>query len=424
MFNRSLLVLSTLFWLYCSGIAAGASMASASTEAKIAFYRARIGGRSTYPAYARLGMAYEQKARETGNPEFHEEAVRHFRTSLHYQHNFEALWGIASALSERHKFSEALPYATEAADAMPSNLEALGILFDIHLALGNEPEAAAIADRMVHALAGFQAYTRLAALRQYKGDYSGALEEMIKARDSALPASTRAWIEVRIGSLHVFQGETPEARVAYEQALKLVPDYFFAQEHLAELEAAQGHWKAAEQLFQRLMSTRPEPQYRLALAEIFQQLNASRNASEEEQKALDELKDAATAGAQDVFRPLALLLLQNQSGAAEGLRWAEKDWEVRKDALTADTLAWAYCRNDRCAEALPLSERALKTGSKEPAILLHGAVIRSRVGLNSEARTLFQQAMQRLFAMGPAERKLVQPGEIAFRVENEQGTNN
>jgi len=382
-----------------------------STDEKIAFYRARIGGPATYPTHARLGLAYLQKFRETAKSNYYDDGIRCLRQSLSYQRNFEALLGLAAGLSDRHFFKEALPYAEEALAAMPSDLEAAGALFDIRLALGKVAEAEEGLNAMLGAQAGFHALSRLAALREYRGDLVGAVEAMTKARDDAartLSKSTLAWSDVRIGSLYVALCEAKQARAAFDRALALTPGYFFAIEHLAEWHAARGQWKEAERLLRQLSKLRPEPQYRLGLAEALRQQGKTRESKRETEKALREFQQSARDGAQDPFRPLALLLLERKETTAEGLRWAERDWEVRQDALAADTLAWAHHCNRDAQEALRLNEQALQSGSKNPALLLHSGLIRYRLGQEKEGRALLEQALTCPSAFGPHERTLAE----------------
>lgn len=97
------------------------------TDARIAFYQARIGGRGTYPSHARLGLTYLQKARETGEGGWLDEAERHLRASLDSQTNYEALLGMGALLAARHQFDDALRHATEAAAALPASVEAQGL---------------------------------------------------------------------------------------------------------------------------------------------------------------------------------------------------------------------------------------------------------------------------------------------------------
>jgi hypothetical protein len=106
---------------------------------------------------------------------------------------------------------------------------------------------------------------------------------------------------------------------------------------------------------------------------------------------------------------LALLLSESQSepSLAEALRWAQRDWEVRQDATAADTLAWAHHVNGHGLEALELSRRARQSGSKPPALSLHGGLIERRWGDPKKGDALLQQAEACPATYGPHERKLI-----------------
>ena len=387
-----------------------ADRASKKTAAeRIAFYRARIGGPTTYPIYARLGLAYLDRYRETAKTRYWGKAVTALRQSLQYQTNFEALLGLAMTLSERHHFAEALPYAEEALRAMPSDIEAAGTLFDIQLALGTVAAAEKVLQEMLKAQRGFHALSRLAALHEYQGDLHGALEAMYEARDAAMRSkfspNILAWAEVRIGALHVANCQKQEARDAYERALRTVPGYAFAREHLAEWHAAQGHWLEAARIFRQLLETNASPAYRLGLGEALDARQHGTAAEGERRKACDAMLGQQRTGAKDQFRPLALFYLED-GNVGEGLRFARLDWEVRQDALAADTLAWALFRNGQDAEAQNLARQAVQSGNRSPALLLHSGMILCHAGDLVAGRPLVEQALACPLAFGPAERKL------------------
>jgi tetratricopeptide (TPR) repeat protein len=376
---------------------------------RIRFYRARTGGPTTYPIYARLGLAYLERYRETGKTPDWDQAVAALRQSLRYQTNFEALLGLAMTLSERHHFAEALPYAKEALRAMSSDIEAAGTLFDVHLALGNVAAADKVLQEMLKAQRGFHALSRLSALREYQGDLRGALEAMREARDAAARSkfspNILAWAEVRIGALHVANCEKQEARDAYERALRIIPGYAFAREHLAEWHAAQGHWPEAAGIFRELLKTNASPAYRLGLSEALEAREQAAAAERERTKARDAMLAAQRAGAKDQFRPLTLFYLE-EGNVAEGLRFARLDWAVRQDALAADTLAWALFRNRQDAEAQNLARQAVESGNKSPALLLHSGMILCHTGDLAAGRPLIKHALACPLAFGPEERKL------------------
>lgn len=212
------------------------------TDARIEYYQAKIGGPATYPAYARLGAAYLQKARETGDAGFYDQAERHLEQSLRYQRNFEAARWLAAAYSARHKFQQALPYAGEAVSAVPTDVESQAALFDAQLGLGDRARAAATLAGMLDQGPSFTADTRLAALRQKEGDIEEALEAMERACQAAeashAPAETQAWCHVERGYLHFQTADRTRAKADYERALETLPGYHHALRHLAELRLA------------------------------------------------------------------------------------------------------------------------------------------------------------------------------------------
>jgi len=216
----------------------------ADAGARIGCYEARIGGPATYPAYARLGGAYLQKARETGQAEYYGQAERYLEQSIRFQRNFEAARWLAAAYSARHKFQQALPLAREAVSAIPADLDALGTLFDAYLGLGERQSAAAVLAEMRGRGPSFAADARLAALRQAEGNLGEAIQAMERACAAAeanrMIAGTRAWCQVEAGFLHFRNGEPKSAERAYARALEILPGYHHARKHRADLRRAEG----------------------------------------------------------------------------------------------------------------------------------------------------------------------------------------
>lgn len=377
-------------------------------DARIEFYKARIGGRGTYPSYARLGAAYLQKARETGRSSFYHDAENYLLQSLRFQRNYEALRWLADLALARHQFRVALAYARETVQTMPGDLDAQGALFDSHLALGDVQSAAGVAERMMQMQPGFASLTRRAALRESRGDWHGAVETMARACQQAeadrLPAEPRAWCQVRLGSLHLSGCEPQKAEAAYRSALRRLPRYFRAEEHLAELRAAQGNYQEAIRAYQDLAERTRDPRYPIALAELYSLAGDTELASRERQRALAELRRSAGSGSRADWHALAMLLLDQARTAADGLQWAQKDFENRRDVIAAEALAWAYYRNGRLEHAAETIEHALQAGSRQPSVLYHAALIYHRLGRHQQARAWLEQALACPFALRPSER--------------------
>jgi len=218
--------------------------AGTDADARIRYYQAKIGGPATYPAHARLGAAFLQKARDTGQAEYYDDAERYLERSIGFQRNFEAARWLAAAYSARHKFQQALPYAREAVSAMPSDIESQAALFDAHLGLGDREAASAILTEILNQGPSFAADTRLSALRQKEGNPGEALQAMNRACEAAeasrAPAETRAWCQTEAGLLYLRNGQRDAAKKAYERALEILPGYHHALKHVAELGPNEG----------------------------------------------------------------------------------------------------------------------------------------------------------------------------------------
>jgi tetratricopeptide (TPR) repeat protein len=378
------------------------------TDARIAWYQQRVGGPGTYPLYARLGLAYLQKARETGQSRFLAEAEKQFRTSLKFMPNYEALLGLGTVLAARHEFPEALRYAEEAAAAMPGSVEAQGLLLEIHMGLGDVERASAIVERMLSTGPSFAVLTRRAALAEYRGDVSGALEAIEQACRAAAsesaPAGTRAWCEVRRGALRLgARCDANTAEQAYQEALRILPSYYFAREHLAELRAAQGRTAEAVAEYRDLLRDAPGPGYRLALADVLELEGKHNEAQALRAAANDEFWRAAETGSREHVTEHAVLLAELTSGVTDALEMIRKEWEARKDVHTATALARVYLMAGMPHEAEQAIGEALRTGTRNAGVLLTAAEIHQAGGRREAARRILEQLTACPAALTPGE---------------------
>ncbi len=378
------------------------------TDARIAWYGQRVGGAGTYPLYARLGLAYLQKARETGQSHYFLEAEKQFRASLGYMPNYEALLGLGTVLAARHEFREALRYAEEAAAAMPASLDAQGLLFEIHLGVGDVERASATAEKMKAAGPSFAALTYQAALAEYRGDLAGALGSMEQGcqalQASTRPAATHAWCQVRRGALLLAaRCDVNATEQAYQRALEILPGYYFAREHLAELRAAQGQTAEAIALYQQLLRDVPGPTYRLALADVLEMAGRNDEAFDLRAAANDEFWEAAERGSREHVAEHAVLLAELTSGTEDALEMIGREWEARKDSHTATALARVYLASGMQSKAEWAIGEALRTGTGDAGVLLTAAEIHQAGRRREQSRKILQQVTVCPAALAPRE---------------------
>jgi tetratricopeptide (TPR) repeat protein len=192
------------------------------------------------------------------------------------------------------------------------------------------------------------------------------------AETSGRWAGTRAWCAARRGELILLaRCDAAGAERAYLDALELLPGYFLAREHLAELRAIQGRFEEAWSLYRGLLHEREDAGYRLALADLAERLERPKRARRERDRALAswrrEERTGSLAHAHEYV--LALVALDEPEATADALEIARAEWSGRRDGLTAEALARAYRRAGMSSEAVTVVEQALDSGARDPGLV-------------------------------------------------------
>src|SRR5439155_9834177 len=194
-----------------------------------------------------LGLAYQQRARETGDPAYYTKSDGVLRRALGLQPNdLLATSGLGSLALSRHRFRTALVLGRQARAISPSTARNYGVTGDALVELGRYREAFAAFDRMGALKPSLASYARVAHARELLGDVPGAIQAMKLALDSAAgePEAT-AWTSVQLGKIYWSTGRLAAARTLYRAALEHFPGYVYAFDALAQVEAARGHLRRA-----------------------------------------------------------------------------------------------------------------------------------------------------------------------------------
>ena len=317
-----------------------------------------------------------RQARVTGNTAFTARAEQALTRVLHDDPaSYDANRLLASLYLSEHRFEEAIRVAGRNRDARPYDPINYGVIGDGHLELGRYDEAFAAFDRMMALRPGAPSYARVAYARELQGDLPGAIEAMTLAAGATSPADPEAlaWVQAQVGDLQLQQGRVREAKAAYAAASQAFPGHPFAVMGYANAIAAEGDLAGALALLQRLAATSPTTDLAARTGDLLRRLGRDEEA--ERQYA------AAEAGWRAAREPkqLARFLADHDRRIAEAVTIAESAAVHRRDIFTDDALAWAYFKAGRIGEAKIAIGRALRTGSKDPAIRAHAAAIRAAV---------------------------------------------
>jgi len=347
--------------------------------------------------YYRLGDAYLQKARETGDITYIDLAEKTLQKCLEIAPQLGgAARHLAYAMYMRHGFAEAAMQAQRAVALDPNDSHAYGVLGDAHLEVGQYDAAANAYERMMQLQGDLYAYSRLAGLKSLRGDTDGAIADLERAiqlgQAQKRPPETIAWAIWQLGNEFLALGQLSAAEVRYLQALETLPDYYRALAGLAQVRAAQQRYDEASDLYRKAIAIVPLPDYAAALGDVYTKLGRL----EEAHKAYELVEYIGYLNSLNQLlynRELAYFYADHDRQLPQALDLAQRELEVRRDIYAYDLLAWALYKNDQPQAALSAITTALQLGTKDARLLFHAGMIHHRLGHRDQARDYLRRAL-------------------------------
>jgi tetratricopeptide (TPR) repeat protein len=330
-------------------------------------------------AYHRLGDAYIQKARETGDLGYLALAEQSLAKALAIAPaHAGAARHLAYVFSLRHEFPEAAAQALAALEIDPTDAGALGVLGDAHLELGLLDRAGEAYDRMMALKEDIASYGRRSGLRALRGDVPGAIDDLRRAvasaRSTSQPRESFAWAEWQLGVEHFAIGELEAAERQYQAALQTYPGYYRALAGLAQVRAAQARYPEAVELYRKALAVAPYPEYAAALGDVHSK--TGRHADAARLYELVEYTGRLNAINKAVYnRELAYFYADHGIKLDAAVELAQAELTSRRDIYGYDALAWALHRAGRSREAVAPMDEALRLGTQDARLFFHAGLI-------------------------------------------------
>jgi tetratricopeptide (TPR) repeat protein len=340
-----------------------------------------------------LGLAYQQRARETGDPSFYPRSAEALRRVLRLDgDNGLAVTGLAALAASRHRFAEALVFAERARRLRPRAANVYGVLGDALVELGRYDEAFAAIDRMAALRPSLASYARVAYARELLGDTRGAIAAMRLAVAAAGNAENGAWALLQLGHLYFNSGRLVQAESAYRAAAARFPGHIQADAALARVAAARGQTARAVRLYRGVVEAIPLPEYAVTLGDVL--AVAGRHAEAREAYALvGVLGRLLEANGVRTDLESAVFELDHGGDVAGALARAREAFGDRRSIEAEDVLAWALYKNGRCEEARRHSIAALRLGTRDALKLFHRGMIERCLGEQTQGRTFLRRAL-------------------------------
>jgi tetratricopeptide (TPR) repeat protein len=357
--------------------------------------------------YARLGAAYFQRARETGDVSDYELAEQSLTKSLNLaSDDFSseaALETLAEVCMGEHRFTDALTYAQEALSLGTGELSPFAIVGDAYADMGEYDKAAAAYSRLTprdmtpSPRAAYARDSRVSYLKFISGDTAGAIALMKTAvaegLQTQLPAENLAWLYYELGEYCTQAGDAPAADAAYLAALNIHPGDYRALAALGKLRANVGRYADAIKLYQKAIAIVPMPIFVAELGDLY--VKSGNQPEAQKQFALVEYIGLLGRINRVLHnRDLAIFYADHDMKLSEALDLAQKEIEVRRDVYTWDALAWALYKNGKLNEAAEASGKALHFGTRDPLLLFHAGMIAEGLGRDAQARSELKQALE------------------------------
>jgi tetratricopeptide (TPR) repeat protein len=345
-------------------------------------------------SYVLLGLAYQQRARETGDPSYYPKSEGVLRRALGIAPKDSlAISGLGSLALSRHRFRDGLALGEHALKLNPYSARPYGVIGDALVELGRYGEAFAAFDRMNKLRPSLSSYARVSYGRELIGHTAAAIRAMRLAVDAATGgAEPTAWTHVQLGKLYWSHGRLALAEHQYRFALFVFPGYAYGLDALAQVVAAKGDYRRAIALERRAVDAIPLPQYVAALGDLYRV--TGRPALARRQYALIGAIERLLR-ANGVRTDLEIALFQVDHGIAlrHALARARLAHAERPSIDGDDVLAWALARNGRCAEALGWSRHALRLGTQDALKLFHRGMIERCLGHSRASREWLGKAL-------------------------------
>jgi tetratricopeptide (TPR) repeat protein len=345
-------------------------------------------------AWAQLGLAYEQKARETADPAYYTKAGGALRRALHLRpHDLVATTGLGSLALSQHRFRAALRRGREAHRLARGAAAPYAVVGDALVELGRYRAAFDAFDTLARLKPGLTAYARIAYGRELVGDTAGAIQAMHMAADAATGAEPAAWTRWQLGKLYWAAGRTERAAGLYRAALAVFPNYVYALDALAQVDAAGGRVDEAIDLEKRAVDQVPLPQFVAALGDLYRAAGRPADAARQ-YRLIGAIERLLVANGVRTDLETALFRADHGIRLRQTLALARRAQRQRPSIDGDDVLAWTLERNGRCAEALQYSERALRLGTQDALKFFHRGMIERCLGNRAAARDSFRRALR------------------------------
>jgi tetratricopeptide (TPR) repeat protein len=341
-----------------------------------------------------LGLAYEQRVRETGDPTYYSKAEGILDEALRLApHDLIATAALGQLALSRHQFRRALAIGLAARRISPTTAGVYGVIGDAEIELGRYGSAILTFDRMAALKPDVASYARVSYVRELIGHVAASERAMQLAASAAVGApEASSWTHVQLGLLYLGHARPKRALVQMNQALALDPSYYVALDGMAQALAAMGRLPLALAFEQRAVDRVPLPAQVALLGDLKAAVGDPKTA-QREYDLIGAIEKVLAANGVRNDLDIALFDADHGIDRSHTVSLARKGYAGRPSLFGDDVLGWALARDGRCREALRWSTRSLRLGTQDALKFFHHGWIEACLGNRAEAAVWYRRAL-------------------------------
>jgi tetratricopeptide (TPR) repeat protein len=344
----------------------------------------------------KLGAAYIQKARESGDPEFYVNAEDVLNRAIKIDpENFLAIAELGSVNLSRHNFKEALELSQKALEINPYSSYSYGVLADAQIELGMYDEAIQTIQKMVDTKPDLGSYSRVSYIRELKGDEQGSIDAMKSAVKAGSPiAENTAWCRVQLGNLFYNTGDPETAEKIFGFVMKDFPEYVHGYGSMGKIKMHNKEYPEAIELYKKALEKNSLPEYLISLGDAYA-LSGNKEMAEEQYQKVKFISSMYKQKGVDTDLELSLFNADHNRQLEESLDYAQEAFdEGSKSIKVFHSLAWLNFKLGNYEEAQKNIEQALRLGTKDPLMYYHAGRIFEKTGQQEKSKEYLEFALK------------------------------
>ena len=302
----------------------------------------------------------------------------------------------------QHRFREALIVAKEAENLGSGLRQTKGLLFDIHMELGNYEQAEGYL-KDIKDMGRIDYLIRLSKWSDYQGDLPAAIFNLEIATDRAEESQNpqlMQWCYTNLADYYGHAGRLEDSYQHYLKTLELDPANAYAKKGISWIVFShERRPQEALRILKAVGRSYNSPDLWLFRAEIA----AYMGDKGEEANSLDNyLRLLSNTDYGQMYNgPMVDFYLDVTRQTERAVQLAKQEVNNRRTPETVAQLAYAYHKNGQSGKALRLIEEGVAGKTFEPKPLMYAAEIYKSFGKTGELRSIKADLLESVYELGP-----------------------